>query len=345
MRGRPFLPTEVRASIREHLASAVAEASAAYESANEDEDALTGDFCGSLRTGWVRVSVAQREVPQTWRWRITYHKFRGRGPRPTERTVGADGIIELSLSSDEYPYEAHKSLLFQAKMLGDRDRERLWTQAIRLSTWREASFVLLYAAPGFRAVPLDDVLTTRGAITGTAGVPVQSYLGERFLECLVGDDELLYDGTRRRLIWRAMGTNGGLGDTVAADFDVRHRARIEVEASRLRLLPPIDRYLAPNQVHSARMYAEPHEILDVNDDASLREVAAGYRRQAPKVHPDPQALGAANLDLIQILTMRMRETNLAREAMRAAAQGRARQTPTTRRHGDTPPSTGPSPLV
>lgn len=54
------IPDEVQRAIRERLTEALAHAAGAFESAVEDEDTLTGDLCGALRTPQRRVADLYR---------------------------------------------------------------------------------------------------------------------------------------------------------------------------------------------------------------------------------------------------------------------------------------------
>jgi len=82
-----------------------------FESTEEDEDSITGDFLRALRKGWTE-PVIRDEV--SWRWRLTTRKFRGRGELATESLIGADGIIQIEVTSPQ-GITFRKGLLFQAK--------------------------------------------------------------------------------------------------------------------------------------------------------------------------------------------------------------------------------------
>src|SRR5216684_2725852 len=151
MRGRLFIPEEVKRSIRVHLQEAVPRAVEGYVSAHEDEDTLTGHLGANLRTGWHRVVIQDPESQnfREWRWELTYYKFRGRGPGATEKVLGADGLFALDLTIGSRTEQ--KTLLFQAKTADDAGGRPLLEQSIKLSTWREAAFVLVYSESDFRA--------------------------------------------------------------------------------------------------------------------------------------------------------------------------------------------------
>ncbi|MFH1653250.1 MAG: hypothetical protein ABIE74_04250 [Pseudomonadota bacterium] len=208
----------------EHIRTAVSKAIDGYWSASEDEDVLTGHLGACLKIGnkKVRVVQTQSELPGDWTWSIDYYKFRGRGINATERILGADGLFELRLQRG-YRTEI-KSLLFQAKKDWNSDRD-LVTQCIKLSTWREAAFVLNYTSEAFEAFSIDEVLKLRGVRRSAfQAKALADFLAEDFLDCLVGDTDLSYEPRARRLIWRALS-----GEIVATVFRVKHRVRVNIK--------------------------------------------------------------------------------------------------------------------
>jgi len=247
--------------------------------------------------------VSEAQISGEWQWSINYYKFRGRGAGAPEKYLGADGIFELKLASGTRIDS--KALLFQAKM----EREggaRLLKQCIKLSTWREASFVANYAEGGFQAIPLDVVIGHRGrAVSFTNARPLEEYLGREFLDCLVGDDELRYDSQLRRLIWRAMN-----GEIVATRFKLKHRVRIRIQAPRTGdTIPGVDQEISPEQIHdyNYRMAATAEEILGLASGGEVSALKEAQRRLAASYHPDR----FTNLDELfqKIMTRRMQEVN------------------------------------
>jgi len=305
VRRRLYIPDEVKTSIREHLSGALSHAAEGYLSSHEDEDAITGDLGGTLRSGVKRVYVvqSQTEIRGEWKWSITYSKFRGRGPRATESFVGADGIFELDIQSGSR--RDQKSILFQAKVAGAADRGLLG-QALKLTTWREAAFVLVYSETGYVALSLDDVIADRGIIRDREGIPLAKYLGTSFLDCDVGDDELHYDSRRRRLIWRTME-----GQVLAVSFSARHRIAFKIEAPRWGDgLPSIGREVRPDEIHNFRMQATDDDVLSLRGHTSPRDVGKARARLALIYHPD--LVGElADEAYDRILTRRMQEINAA----------------------------------
>jgi hypothetical protein len=154
MRQPLFIPPEVKAAIVRHLRRATAKAVAGFHSAAEDEDTLTGHFGAMLKTAEHSVLVRSEEISGTWTWSVDYTKFRGRGKGATENIIGADGVFEIRVKFGQR--EQRKSLLFRAKTDWKRD-QAVFEQAVKMSTWNEAAFVLNYTESGFRAFKLEEL--------------------------------------------------------------------------------------------------------------------------------------------------------------------------------------------
>ena len=264
---------------------------------------MTGHLGAKLQVGLRRVVIDRAEIGGVWTWSIRYYKFRGRGGRATEKYLGADGIFVLETSFGART-EA-KSLLFQAKMEGAGGR-KLVEQSIKLSTWREAAFIAEYTRKGFNALSLDRTIREEGRPSSVAKkVSLSDYLGNEFLECTVGDDELRYDARGRVLRWRAH-----TGEMVATEFTIGHRFTVRVDHSTLQTrLPGIDRIVNPEEIHDYRMKATPSEILGVHEGISVRELSEAKKRLALAYHPDHHSM----LDdfLQSILQRRMQEVTEA----------------------------------
>ena len=70
-----LIPHEVFRAIQEYLRERTAHAERGWHAGAEDEDTLTGDFGGSLRTSeWIEST--QNGV--LWQWRVNYKKIRGK---------------------------------------------------------------------------------------------------------------------------------------------------------------------------------------------------------------------------------------------------------------------------
>src|SRR5690242_16678186 len=109
-----YLPTEVIDSINEHIERAVVHAENGYSAAQEEEDSITGELGGALRTSHSRlVEVSSRRPTGLWRWSISYSKFGSKGALSTELLTGADGILDIRVGAAEL--DQRKTALFQAK--------------------------------------------------------------------------------------------------------------------------------------------------------------------------------------------------------------------------------------
>jgi hypothetical protein len=312
---RPLLiPDEVKKSITAHLSASMVRAVAGYLSANEDEDTLTGDLGASLRIGSQRVRVENVEIGGTWTWSLTYYKFRGRGPKASESFLGADGIFELSVKWNE-ENEDKKSVLFQAKnswINSDRD---LLEECIKLSTWREAAFVLNYTPDNYEAFSIDEVLRTRGRRSLTRdGTSLSTFLSGDFLDCLIGDMELRYDAKARKLIWRAVS-----GELVETKFTIPHRFAIKITPpKRYRTQPSRYREIPNADVHNYRMWANEEDVLSLKIDHSEKDLNRARKQLAQIYHPD----NYSDLDSLyqEIMTKRMQRINESHDVLHAKIQ-------------------------
>ncbi len=310
MARRPLnIPEEVKVKIRKHISESYKNALDGYYSANEEEDALTGDLGASLRVKNQKVNVERTKQSGTWTWSINYHKFRGRGPGATESLLGADGIFELSLKEGNYIQK--KNLLFQSKM-NWKDDPNLIQQTLKLTTWREAAFVLNFTPDVFEAIDLDTVISSRGKrIELTKTKKLDEFLGNDFLNCHVGDTDLKYDGNTRKLIWR---TNKG--ETVATKFSIPHRIAVEVKAPTITHGNDMiyDREIPHDEIYKNRMDASEEDILSLDYNATLKELKKARIGKALIYHSDKYNFDSDLLN--EIMTMRMQEVNQAHDSLK-----------------------------
>lgn len=296
-----YIPEIVLQAIATHLSQAIPRAIDGYLSAHEDEDTLTGHLGATLRTGTQTVFVQNVEMGYgEWKWRIDYAKFRGRGAHAAEHYLGADGIFELVLLRGTT--EQTKSILFQAKNEWQSDPSLL-QQAIRLTTWREAAFVLNYTLQSFEAIALDEIIASRGQRkTVRKATPLADYLTKQFLPCLVGDTELRYDAVLHRLTWRTM-----QNELVATEFSVGHRIRLNVDAPVSKGSVFKGKMVKWDEIHNHRMRAEAEDILGIASSASEREKARARNFLAKVYHPDLFNLNDVLLN--DMLNKRTQEAN------------------------------------
>ncbi|MCE7060810.1 J domain-containing protein [Dyadobacter sp. CY343] len=306
-----YIPEEVKLSIREHLSERCDLALDGFISASEEEDTLTGDLGASLRIKNQHVFVERSiaEIPGTWTWGINYVKFRGRGPGATENVLGADGLFELSLKVGNRIEK--KSILFQSK-IDWRDDPNLLKQAIKLTTWREAAFILNFTASKFEAIDLDSVIASRGKRSASIrSTNLDEYIGSNFLDCIVGDVDLGYDATSRKLIWRAKN-----GETVAIKFSIPQRIKIQISAPN-RIHGNNLNYnkeIGVDEIHNYRMDASEEEILSLSEGYSAKDIRKALATQALAYHPDKQSFSDALTE--NLMKRRMQEINEANELLK-----------------------------
>ena len=206
-------------------------------SAAEDEDTLTGDFGSMIRSN--PRTVWDPRTGDNWLWRVNYRRLRGRGPSSTERLVGADGVLQLTVAYGSRV--AVKGLLFQAKKSWDRD-PRLPEQCAKLKPWEQAAVLFDYRPHKYDVFTLDQVQRSNG-LRKMAGPPVSmpELLSNVFLACKRGAFGLYYHPFNRELFWP---TSRGL---VRVPFKVKHQATIEVGYESLddNLFPQVPALEAP----------------------------------------------------------------------------------------------------
>ncbi|WP_298893447.1 J domain-containing protein [uncultured Psychroserpens sp.] len=306
-RRKIYIPEQVKEDIRNHLNIKYKVALDGYFSANEDEDTLTGDFGGTLRARNRKVEVTQDEIKGVWSWSLNYTKFRGRGINATENRVGADGIIELELNRG-YRVEK-KSILFQSKQNWVSD-SKLIEQCVLLSTWREAAFVLNFEPDKYEAFELDFILNNKGKKPNEyESRSVDDFLGNEFLNCDIGDSDLLYDARRRLLKWRSQE-----GLVVGTKFSIPQRLALKIKAPIPGTETSYDKEISNNEIHNHRMDSRVDEILSLPKNYTMDQLNKSRKKMAALYHPDKYSHLS---DLEQaILNRRMQEINMAFEELK-----------------------------
>ena len=303
MKRRLYIPDEVKFSIHNHFQNSINRAINGYLSAHEDEDTLTGHLgaCLKINNQTVQVNSSGNEIIGKWIWSIDYYKFRGRGGNATENYLGADGIFELILNNGSQIEK--KSLLFQAKKEWHTSDNSLFRQCIKLSTWREASFVLNYTPTSFEAILIDDVIRSRGSREDIAIIyNLANFLGTDFLDCEIGDNDLEYDAIARRLIWRSYN-----GETVGTIFLPKSRIRLKIKSPQIGDTRRGYREIPNSEIHNYRMGAYPEDILSLKSHYTQQELTNARRSFALAYHLDRiDTLDELNKS---ILNRRMQEAN------------------------------------
>lgn len=178
--------------IKTHISAKCAQSEEGYLFLDQEEDAVTGMFLENLReSDW--------QVVQTWwgreigRWKITHHKFGGRGKNAMEKQLGADGIFQIHIMDRAGRTLKRKGLLFQAKKGKSPIRDK--TQFIKMESHaKQGSALFLYSEEGFYGQMSSDLLDNE-----PIEQRIDQLLNEEFLACNVGRDELYFDYDERRL--------------------------------------------------------------------------------------------------------------------------------------------------
>lgn len=299
------IPDEVRKSILDHLKQAINNATEAYENACEEEDALTGQLGFSLKCNVKEVDVKgdieKEQRPGIWSWSLKYTKFRGRGPKATENILGADGIFEFGV---KYGQEFRKkSLLFQAKndLLIDN---LLYYQALKLSTWREAAFVINFTPKEIEAFQIDEVVRSQGKKNSISEkFSLYNFLADKFIECLIGDLDLEYDAKAHKLRWVSQ-----QGEKVHTKFFVKNRLSVEV-------VPPgytntnYGKEIQYPEIYNHRMRFSPENLFSLQGSFSKKDLKKAINNYALTYHPDKTNI----IDELtkQLNNRRMQEGNYA----------------------------------
>ena len=244
---------------------------------------------------------------------MQYRKFRGRGSGATEKRLGADGIFELSL--ERKGYVETKSLLFQSKM-GNAGGKDLVEQCAKLSTWREAAVILAYEPHAIRAITIDEALHTKGALQRAKSTSLDNYLARLFVACHVGDNDLRYYPTDRRLMWRTVS-----GELVATTFSLGHRFRVRVQPpGHSAPIPAVDRVIPNEDIHKYRIDARTEELLAVKPGEVPTNAKAAVRALSKIYHPD--LYSNFSPDTRERMKVRMQEFNEAYQSMDPRQQRR-----------------------
>jgi hypothetical protein len=279
-RGDINIPKQVRADMRRRFASRIKKTVDEFDSAAEDEDVMTGHLGANLTTHARKVHVPDLEIGGTWTWSLTYRKFRGRGPKATEKRLGADGIFELVLNGRGGPQV--KSMLFQSKMEGSGDARGLVTQCAQLTTWREAAAVLSYGPDQFDAFTLDAALGAKGHLPTTSGVPLADFLADTFVGCEIGDTDLRYHADERMLTWRDTA-----GDRIATRFAAKHRLRISVKPPTFHWSDlHIANEISADEIAKHRMAVSDRNMLGLDWEASSAQAKRAQKSITKVYHPD-----------------------------------------------------------
>lgn len=201
--------------------------------------------------------------------------------------------------------------MFQSKINWSND-SNLIKEAIKLTTWREASFILNYTSNEFEAIDIDSVIESRGVRNDKiTAIPLDKYIGENFLNCLIGDLDLKYDASYRRLIWR---TNSG--QIVGTKFSIPHKIAVSIKAPNINYGRNLqyDKEIENNEIHNFRMDASENDILSLDDNYSINDLKKARAKKVLIYHSDTFNFGDKLLD--ELMNRRMQEVNVAHDILK-----------------------------
>lgn len=192
------IPKFIISELQGHINSQCSKAEAGYESANQDEDTITGDFLGSFRTQW--------NISNGFEWRFSYNKIRGRGKGAPEKVFGTDGIITVTYDDGRVKY--YKSLVFQAK----KGREIDLNQQRKMNDYfPNGNIFFMYGPNGYYAEG-----------NNYNKVRICKLLADEFLTCKIGIEGLHYNSTSNKFIFPAI-ENGLVKTKGVLEIEVKNK--------------------------------------------------------------------------------------------------------------------------
>jgi|APSaa5957512622_1039677.scaffolds.fasta_scaffold78667_2 hypothetical protein len=216
---RDQMPGEVYDDISTFLRHRGRQAEEGWDSANEDEDTLTGDFGSMLRRRWTKPKTIEGS---RWKWRVTYKKLRGRGRDAIEKPSGADGIFRVEVEDVGSGEIQQKCLLFQAKKNGlTHDLIDQTTKMCHIAPGGAAVFQ--YTDDGYWGYNADLFANNSPNAWPNRVQRLGNFLGGEFLSCEVGLRDVYYDAQRK--ILQCIDRNGTVR---TVRYDVSHRFSIDV---------------------------------------------------------------------------------------------------------------------
>lgn len=222
---REVVPEQVVKQIQRHLRSRCRIAQQGFSQMAMDEDSVTGALGERLRTTRSQGRTSHIDGV-TWRWKITSHKLRGRGPNAAEASVGADGLFQIELEDMTTQEIWRKGLLFQAKMEKDRNKKLLVEEMKNMEKITpNESLVVEYGDNEYRAIRSSDLLRS-GKSLRTVDEGVSQSLGDiladEFVECTLGVRGMYYDSQRQIILVPSQ------DDMVARRYAIDHRISIDI---------------------------------------------------------------------------------------------------------------------
>lgn len=191
------VPKFIQTDLSKYILSKCFHAEAGWEFSNQDEDTITGDFLGNLRTaGWIE--------KKNFEYRFYYNKIRGRGPKALEKKIGSDGIITIEIVDGASTF--YKSFVFQSKKTGNRVNN---DQLAKMEKYFPSNHVIFkYTSNGYFVENYNG-----------SDISICKFIAEIFLNCQIGIIGTYYDPKSNKFIVNDQST----------EFDDMHELNINVK--------------------------------------------------------------------------------------------------------------------
>jgi hypothetical protein len=222
---KDIIPKSLFAEISDHLIVKSKSVARIWESSSDEEDSITGHFCGQLQTDWSRQKNYGNQG--RWQWRVSYKKFRSKGAHAFEHIIGADGLFQIEIEQKDIGILETKGLLFQAKKYKLGLDSNLSDQVHKMEAIaKSASAVFVYGRERFQAISSNEYLNQKNTNhdPNDSLSSIGNFLGQEFLECRVGLRGMSYDGLRKIL-----NVPGIQGSVQQYRVDVGHRVSVDVQ--------------------------------------------------------------------------------------------------------------------
>jgi len=187
-----LLPPEFLRLIRDRIKAGVSDAEALFHLNQDEEDSITGALAQAISTPH---ELAFNSPEGAFNYKIESYKIRGRGQGAPEKFLGADGILQISVSKNGDEVFS-KGLPFQSKKFGGFRNKRVVSQARDLFETTKTGVVIRYSDKGYTAIDvrkLVEAYQPDEKRTRQFAPKLSSVFGDFFLDCEIGRVGLSYD--------------------------------------------------------------------------------------------------------------------------------------------------------
>jgi hypothetical protein len=187
-----LLPPEFLRLIRDRIKAGVVDAENLFHLNQDEEDSITGALAQAIST---KAEMAFDGPDGSFGFKIESYKIRGRGIGAPEKHLGADGILQISVSTDGHKVFS-KGLPFQAKKFGGFKNADVLSQASDLLRTTETGVVIRYSDEGYTAMDVRNMVEVRetdGTQVRVFPPKLATVFGDSFLDCEIGRVGLSFD--------------------------------------------------------------------------------------------------------------------------------------------------------